>query len=170
MTAVDDLHVNNWIAVTTWAPECGISLFGTPIERSRPVDGQPLQIRAISLPFICVSDGFKRWSLDMRTCEVRKLHPKYVKMMKKQSTNRQGGGYQTRDGIPVVSLDEWAGNAVPDDTPTNKSRAEPFKRACPICGGPLVERLVAEDRTWVLFCNECQFRGNIPRDGEGTES
>lgn len=172
MTAVDDLHVNNWIAVTSWEDEFGISLFGTPVSRSRPVDGAPLQIRAISLPFICVSDGTYRYALDMRKCVVKKLHPKYVKMMMRNGHGAAHGcGYVTKDGQPVVSLADWCGNdnKVIDSDQRKIKSADPQKRVCPICGCPLVERLIQEDRSWVLFCKECNFRGSIPRDGEGTE-
>lgn len=77
MTAIDDLKVGMWIAVT--------KLHYSQCEWGHgPVayGGEPLRILAISLPFLCVHDGEKVISLDCRIVEVQKLTPQYVRAMR----------------------------------------------------------------------------------------
>lgn len=82
MTAVDDLEVGQWVAITQeYDPQVGF--FGGQINN---VTGTPLKILAISLPFICVKDaGDKEWALDVRRFSLQKLSEEYVAAMQGKS-------------------------------------------------------------------------------------
>jgi hypothetical protein len=147
-TPVDDLQVGQWVAIVSSHEEehdhSPWAMF-----RSRPkeqVTGQPLKIVAMSLPFLAVTDGYRRFPIDVREVQVKKLDPKYVKAMKAKQ----------RDYEPV-------GNsfAVPEP---DKPKAESSGKhgLCPMCQSRLIKRKT--DGDWFLACRECGFQGTLPKD------
>lgn len=146
MTPIDDLHVGQWIAVVgekKEEPDCNpFSLF-RPSKRDM-VTGQPLQIVALSLPFIAVTDGHRRFPLDVREVEVKKLHRKYVQSMKARQKDWEPEGF-----------------AVPEP---EKAKEESTGKhgLCPMCGDRLIQRKSQGD--WFLACRECGFEGTLPKD------
>jgi len=148
----EDLHVNMWVAVTQYQTECATSFFGTPMDVERPCDGKPWQIKAVSLPFICVSDGHTRRSLDVRTVRLTRLHKRYVRMLREQAAQQT---LAQRHGQYVHQVDDV--EECEDE--------EPDLGCCPVCGETLVERLDNRTRKWFLACKECGFQGTIPEDG-----
>lgn len=127
MTPVENLKIGNFVAV--------VRSRGTEARAeemwSRPqvrYDGEPLEVQAISLPFMAVSnsDG-DIFSLDMRDVEVQKLNHRYVAWMQ-EATGR-------------MEFRESSGRPESHD-------------GCPRCGGMLRQRLTA-DRQWRNICSEC---------------
>ena len=149
---LDDLRVGKWIAIESDAAEPvenpfgDYSFFGRQSKKGSLVNGQPLQIKAISLPFLAVTDGNHRFSLDTREVRVCLLDPKYVKAM----TQEKPVGTKAR------------GVAVPERR--RKKKPEPVqerRRACPECGGHLHE--VCQGGDWFFRCPDCKFLGGRPK-------
>lgn len=153
-TRVDDLRVGMWVAITaTEEPEPSPFGYGLGFPGSKPsltplVDGKPLKIVALSLPFICVTDGHHRHALDVRNVAFQRLSPKYVKAL-------LGRGLYT---------DEHGMYAVVDrDAKRKRKRAKAKdERVCPICGERMHELLSNE--LWYLTCSQCGFRGGRHED------
>jgi hypothetical protein len=89
MTPVDDLKPKDWVAVTKLdrpEPEGGGygyfgDMFGGRPKRPVTYEGQPLEIQAISLPFISVCDGKQVFAIDVRETQVQRLSRQYVQAM-----------------------------------------------------------------------------------------
>lgn len=142
-TPIDDLHVGQWIAVVGDKVEPEPNMFGYAYRRD-VVSGQPLQIIAISLPFLAVTNGHMRFAIDVREFDVKLLHRKYVEMMKGHWIDEE----HSREGV------------------AEKPKPEPTKSTegmCPVCGDRLIRRL-GDDRCWHLFCRECGFQGSRGKD------
>jgi hypothetical protein len=146
MTPVDDLQVGQWIAIVgAKDAEPEFSLFGMCRPKSRDVvTGQPLKIVAMSLPFVAVTDGYRRFPIDVREIQVKKLDPKYVKAMKAKQSEWEPDGF-----------------AVPEP---EKPKSESTGRhgLCPMCGDRLIQR--KSDGDWFLACRQCGFQGTLPKD------
>jgi len=154
MTPADDLKPGRWVAITrckntsTVVTPFGESQMGDKYEQ---VTGQPLKLKAVSLPFICVSDGTYVFPVDLRQFDVKVLSSKYAKIL--SNISRQP------DGNVVVLESTKDMKALPDNT---------GYRICPFCHSQaVVERMTENDRTWRLVCRECGFNGELPKDGEG---
>lgn len=155
MTAPDDLHVGNWIAVTGRRDqqEQATTYFAAPASPPPvPFTGEPAKIIAISWPFLCVWSPKEQMadSIDIRFFSVQRLHRTYVRKMLELPTPE----YPARHGAstPVYAFSE-----------EHEEHAEPGERRCPLCSGPLSERMVAGDaRGWHLHCKNCGFSGSTP--------
>ena len=150
MTAIDDLHVGNWIAVTGDRDDTDTTSYPYPVYRPEPrFTGEPVKILAISLPFLCIylpKCGMAD-TLDVRRVNVTKLHRTYVRRMLEYPT------VEAQEAGDVHWSDDQA-KPLPGQDSENK-------RPCPMCGGPMIERSVAGDsRGWHLFCKECGFSGS----------
>lgn len=143
MTPIDDLHVGQWIAIVEDKVEPKIGIFGYAHQRN-VVSGQPLQIIAISLPFLAVTDGQMRFAIDVREMAVKKLHRKYVEVMKGRWIDEE----HSREGVAEIH----------ESRPNTSTEG-----MCPYCGDRLIQRL-GEDRAWYLFCRECGFQGSRGKD------
>lgn len=152
MTAVDDLKVGMYVAVTDCELPSPEPTFGIPYwytgemeqrRQSRAVsNGMPLEVLAISLPFLCVTDGKRRFSVDVRETRLQRLSRQYVQAM--------------------------AGGQDQDFTATRrrrKKKSKPDPKKCPRCGSRRVERLVAPGE-WSLYCQQCGLADAppIPRE------
>lgn len=158
MTPVDDLHVGQWIAVVGHveqeeADDPWSQMFGG--RRKAIFDGKPLKILAISLPFICVTDGYNRAGLDMREVRVKKLSKSYVEAMSLRSQVRERvSDVERRFGVTLP--------VTQDVDPAVKQQKEEPKSTegmCPICGHKLISRKYEGDSAWVFACKECGFEG-----------
>lgn len=151
MTPLDDLKPGQWVAIfavkereTTYDPFRG---YRKEHSRSYPVNGKPLKILAISLPFVCVTDGRARYSIDVRDCELKKLSPHYVRVLTETESE----------------MDECGDSFFVRESTPNKHRKRKRKKAdtrgcCPNCGTRLRQRRV-DIGTWSWVCNECGFIG-----------
>lgn len=99
MTSQDDLYVGQLVAVTGHRERFQSTPWSEPVEREsrESVDGWPLRIIAISLPFICVDDGEDRFPLDLRQVMVQRVSKRYAEMVREgvrgklpESTSVQG--------------------------------------------------------------------------------
>lgn len=143
----DALHVGQWVVIE-WAvveeEQASPTLFGLPFRQANrgddiQVDGRPLKILGISLPFLAVTDGKQRFPVDLRECGVRLAHRKYVEAM---------------------LVDRQSDLVARQTDKTNK-------HTCPICGGCMVERLVAgSGRGWRLVCKQCGGEAGPSQDSE----
>lgn len=150
-TPIDDLHVGQWIAVVESAEhETDFNPFSmfAPTPRSK-VTGQPLKIVAISLPFLAVSDGHRRFPIDVREVQVKKLHKKYVECLKA----RQAIEERPNSG-PTF--------AVAETEKAAEKKPEGKFGLCPVCGDRLIQRKSTGD--WHLACRECGFEGGYGKD------
>jgi predicted RNA-binding Zn-ribbon protein involved in translation (DUF1610 family) len=138
-TPIDDLHVKQWVAVCHDKRVQGDAPHWMHADHPPSFTGEPLQIVAISLPFIAVSDGTRRFAIDARDYGLRKLHPTYVRKMR-------GVFMDHPDGILAISETE---DGVPADA---------AKGLCPLCSTRLRERRIAHE-TWVFKCPQCGFEG-----------
>ena len=147
MTPVDDLRVGQWIAVVDQKKDEGEQGFFwmTRSRTKKLVTGQPLKIVAMSLPFIAVTDGFRRFPVDVREATVRKLDAKYVRAMK-------------------ANQKDWELDASFAVAEPGKPKGESKGRhgLCPMCGDRLIQR--KSDGDWFLACRECGFEGTLPKD------
>jgi hypothetical protein len=146
MTPVDDLKPGMFVAIVDRedsAPEpSGFTMvysgFGeTSYSRhsSPSSDGQPLEIIAMSLPFICVTDGKRRFAIDVRTTYLKKLDPRYVKAMTEEQREAEFTATRKRK---------------------KRESAEHDSSRCSRCGGRLVQRLVKPGSgEWLDFCPQC---------------
>lgn len=129
MTQIDDLSVGMWVAITGLKFEPPESPFG-PTHHG--FDGKPAQITAISLPFLCVYDGQRYGTIDVRAYELQKVNARYVKEMAKMFAQPKRKRRQKQ--APVESM------ACPQCKTTmqkNVVQAGPLQfiaLMCPSCG------------------------------------
>lgn len=136
----DDLRAGQYVAIAR-SRETVYGPFGSMEVDGRMVTGIPLKVLAVSLPFLAVTDGTRRYSLDIREVELTRLTSRYVKQL---------------TGV-------WKG------VRSMKQRRTPAvagSRKCPSCGDRLIERLV-EEGTWIFSCRRCGFTGGPPKLGKG---
>jgi len=168
----DDFKVGQWIAVTDVYEkmvqrfdEWGYS-YRTVFDRMNqyapvPVNGQPLKIVAINLPFIAVSDGTHRFPLDVRSANFVKLDSKYVKAM--EDAVIQDGNDTS---FSIAAAEEGADDVlvVDDGSPIRPNRFRP-SAPCPVCGGKLIVtgRLGSPES---YECRSCGFSGGRGSDSE----
>src|SRR5262245_14683505 len=78
MIHVDDLDVGTWVAISGITFEPPTDHFGN--QARFQCDGHPWQVKAISLPFVSLSDGKKKGViLDTRNFVLVRLQPQYVR-------------------------------------------------------------------------------------------
>ena len=141
---IDDLRVGQWIAVEHDLTADDRPDFN-PFTCHRPpksrVDGMPLKIVSISLPFIAVTDQEARFVIDTRDVKLCRLSKHFVKAM--TSTDRQETGHGS-----YLITNKRAAASVPEAKP---------ERACPVCSERLHE--LYREGVWLLACPECGFCG-----------
>ena len=139
----DDFNVGMWVAIErdNAVETVADNPFWFPNRRESKVDGMPLRIVAISLPFVCVTNGNHRFVLDTREVQLCRLTPQFVKAL--TSTRRLLGN----DGVSFSITDRS----------TKPPKVEQHERACPICQDRLIERYSAG--VWNLVCRQCGFCG-----------
>ena len=142
---VDDLTVGQWVAIERelteeQSPDSGPFWF-VQHRRETKVDGMPLRIVAISLPFVCVTNGKFRFVLDTREIVFCRLCPKFVKSLTETPRSYDGDHY-------VIHDDQSRAKPEPQEKP---------ERSCPICSDRLIERYTAG--VWILACRQCGFSG-----------
>jgi hypothetical protein len=146
---VDDLKVGHWYAIEDVHEDDDVSGYGVEFylrpprrRREKVATGQPLQLLAISLPFIVVTDGNQRFSLDTRRCQLCELDRRYVS---------------------ALTIAEMDGNRQPvflDEAKRKKENPDP--RLCPNCReGRLIQTYRARDY-WCWVCPVCGFEGRPP--------
>ena len=141
---IDDLRVGQWIAVEHDLTADDRADFNPFIPVRPPVsrvDGMPLKIVSISLPFIVVTDKETRWIIDTREVVLCRVSKHFVKSM--MSTERT---WTSHDSYRIS--DKRTAESVPEAKP---------ERVCPVCGERLHE--LYRDGVWLLACGQCGFAG-----------
>lgn len=133
MTPVDDLKVGQYVAIFNekepeFIPE-GFAVFS----RESAVTGEPLLIKAISLPFMAVMDtSGSMVPVDLRQYSVKRLKYTYVKAF---------------ESLMQYPDDEDGEEVVLED--------EPRKRiCCPVCTERMVE--CRDKHGWKFSCRNCK--------------
>lgn len=90
MTPADDLRPGMWVAIVgreepEEEPENPWALMAWPTTKktktTRTFTGEPFQILAISLPFLCVIGSGKQFAVDIRSVDVQRLNRQFVRAM-----------------------------------------------------------------------------------------
>src|SRR5574337_1061529 len=102
--------------------------------------GMPMKVLAVATPFLCVTDGKNRLSLDLRLVQVQVVSKKFFDEM-------------TADvPTPAVSKEQrWRRKRV--------VAAGRISITCPRCGADCVQRSTGNGWRWV--CKECDLQGPI---------
>lgn len=122
MTQPDDLDPGDYIAITGEKAAEEIDPF---------LDGAPLKVVAISLPFIAVDDGDEVFAIDIRLATFQKLTRRYVRVMQGKCGRRIYG--------PVVN------------------NAPPSPYDCPRCGCRMRRIKKQAQPDWIMSCPHCGF-------------
>lgn len=133
----DDLKRGDWITITSSEEKGPLG-----VAVGRLVTGQPVKVVAVSLPFICVTDGRARWPIDVRQCCFSRTNRSYINAMRDFVPAEAMRGAEFYDGDEE---EFYAKEAKPEKTQGN----------CPKCGGLLVETLTIGSPEWLLVCREC---------------
>ena len=138
-TPTDDLQPGDFVAVVE---DTGIGVEYQDSYSPKPVidpiyDGIPLEIIAISLPFLCVSNGRRRFGLDIRRYHVKKVNNRYAKEMQDaRSPGRKQRKF--REEGQIVFEEDTTG-------------------CCPRCHVKMIQTVVKGE--WVYLCKHCHFNG-----------
>lgn len=156
---IDDLSVGQWVFITDSESIESYSFFGDQSRTVYPVDGRPLKIKAISLPFIVVTDTDQRYNaaIDTREVDLTRADAKYVKAMTGRAASRGGR---------TTATFRADGSEAAVEAEKKKEKSEPEPMACPVCQERMVERLIpGTDGDWMLHCKQCGFEGGRPSKG-----
>lgn len=161
MISPDDLKVKQWVVITRDYNDQLKEFNDRPfIVRSEDslVDGTPLQILAINLPFLAVTDGIIRKSIDVRHVDLKKANRKYVDLMKRKRKKYQ---------LDFSDAQNFCNNHIidhvdEDEIKKEKKRKDDMRGKCPECGEKLVNKRT-ESGEWIMFCRECGFEGGRHR-------
>jgi hypothetical protein len=148
MTAIDDLKPGMFIAVTQLGRQedtgfggMDFAMFGRP--RAITYSGQPLEVLAVSLPFVSVTDGRQVCAIDVRDARVQKLDRRYVAAMTADATKAIENTNRKR---------------------RRKKKSKPDPTLCPRCKcGKLIQRLIVKPagNEWSLACTQCGYQGEV---------
>lgn len=135
---IDNIKVGMWIAVVA-RKECEDKQepwFGFGTKYVEEYSGMPVQVRAISLPFLAIWNGKMLSTVDTRAYEFVKVDKKYVRVL-------------TSQGVPKKRR--------------KKEKPDPTSR-CIRCGERLIQRSVVISKEpylaeWHYYCRHCNFDG-----------
>ena len=147
---IDDMKVGQWVAITSETQaDMSYSPFGFHPPVPSMVDGCPLKIVAICLPFIAVTNGYERFSLDCREYTFTKLDKKYVQCM---SFGRKQWNSET--GRSRILIEEQCTSPQVDP-------AEGLNN-CPMCHEGRLRQRYSQGE-WLIVCPVCGFSGGLPK-------
>lgn len=137
MTPVDDLKVGGYVAVVGVKDNDQPEPFGFFTPRPKAFDGLPVQITAISLPFVAVKDARGNiGAFDVRTFDLQIVSRRYAEAMQLAKPKRR-----------------------------RKRKEKPDPQWCVRCGGRLLQRLSKDSKfAWHVVCPECGWDGGpVPK-------
>ena len=153
MTKPDDLKPKMYVVVHTILedkddePEYSPwgMMFGGGRAPSRPkYDGKPWQVVAISLPFVCLTDGRVKVSCDTRTTVLQRVTREYALAM----------------DTPAIPEARHASIFLARQPPPDA----PDPRDCPRCGHRMTQRLKTPGSgEWPLVCKNCESERPAPK-------
>lgn len=159
MTKIDDLNVGDFIVISgvreeDYQPAWGSydSPFGPPRQPVTPVlTGNPFRIEAISLPFLCVTDGHHRAGLDVRRFVFQRVTKEYVQAM-------VAGRSDSTIFSSRKTLERGDTHPLLVTGKKRKKKTKPDPKACRRCGSKMIERRMPYAK-WQLVCPDCGFEG-----------
>lgn len=181
-THPENLKPGDWIAVVGHRdldnqddePQMVMSMFGPSVSRPSPppqYNGLPSKVVAISLPFICITDGKATEALDIRQIRVQKVSKRYAKAM--IAGRRSEGVWAARQNTTDVQDVADVFNMTASDIVMSSSDVLTFKmpRTCPVCQeAEMKETLTEGEREWKLSCPSCGFTGTRPNEGNDDDA
>lgn len=148
-TRVDDFVTGRWYAIVREQEEVQTDF--NPFfrqQRHTHVNGRPLKLLALSLPFAVFTDGRERMTVDTRMFGFIRLDYKYVKVI----GVREGRSERGR----IITL---------ENPERRRKKRESREGCCPMCGCRLRQKFRDRQEGWLLACPECGFEGGLPKDG-----
>ena len=152
MTPIDSIYVGNWIAIIENKYLDNACYHGSAFT------GQPLKVKAISLPFICVDSNGETIAIDTRQFHFQKLNSKYVDEFfgKSKLKNKKPESKEEKK----APFDPWAASsaavksgAIPENWISDPSH----ELECPRCGDSMT--LKEQSRNSVTaVCENCGFK------------
>lgn len=111
----------------------------TESSRRSVKEGTLVTVVAISLPFALVQIvGDDKYSMDLREHVLVRTHPTYIRAYKAANAEMEAPRKRKKSATRV---------------------APPDPRMCPICGGPIIERLDNKTHLWYKTCRDCRDKG-----------
>jgi predicted RNA-binding Zn-ribbon protein involved in translation (DUF1610 family) len=150
MTRPDDLAKGQYITLVECLDVPAYSPFDWRTEDYRAVrfDGCPLEVLAVSLPFLCVTDGFDVFAVDTRAWRVQRVSKEYAAAMataRRQATTGAEKPLRHRRGSVFAAKS------------TSPKRDH---RDCPRCGERMAQvRGIGSHPAWTLICKNCGHNG-----------
>lgn len=155
MSHIENFRIKDWVVILSIKEEEDTEFGFMPVRRRKrnyPINGRPLRIVAMSMPFVAVTDGEKRFSLDIRDCELGKVSQQYVRAF--HQTNRIDAETQEVYFIKEQGVIK-----------SKKEKKKDQRGCCPTCGYRLRERLKGPG-IWIWFCKQCGFEGGQTNDAD----
>lgn len=124
-----------------------------PRDNSQRFDGEPLEILAISVPFLCVKDSKgRRHGIDTRDLILTRLSKDFVSEMLFFGNTLDG------KNVPRSERQRRKREERERRREHKKRREEAKKdpKICPRCFNPRMSQLRRGDGTWVLHCDQCR--------------
>ena len=132
-------------------------------ERRHRFDGVPLEILAISYPFVCVTNQGVRFGMDLRDVILTKLNKDFVEEMAHGAGLSDGGRYTGERKVPASVR-----RKMKKDKRKLEIEARQNKVMCPRCFNPKTTQLRKEGGKWFRHCERCGL--DRPMDDEGPGS
>ena len=147
-TRVDDFVVGRWYAIVREQEEVreGFDPFFQRRHHTH-VNGRPLKLLALSLPFAVFTDGRERMTVDTRMFEFIRLDYKYVRAIGVREERSERGR--------IVTL---------ENPGRRRRKRESREGCCPMCGCRLRQKFRDQNEGWLLWCPDCGFEGGKPKD------
>lgn len=121
-------------------------------ERRERYDGVPLEVMAVSLPFICVSDGKDRFALDTRDLVFTKLNKDFVAEMRE--------GYRS-SGTVMRNGERVSKSRIKQERKEKKRLKEEAKKdpsMCPRCFTKCKQIMEKPGDPWIYVCEQCGLK------------
>lgn len=129
-------------------------------DRRHRMDGIPLEVLAVSLPFLCVDDGANRFGLDTRDLVFTKLDKEFVDEMRHGSTTANPYNDERKPPRSVRRKIKREKNKLVKDTKNNPA-------ACPRCYNQKTSQIRHGDGKWYRHCSQCGLDRPMD-DGQGS--
>lgn len=147
MTKHDDLSVGDYIVLVECheiEAYCPYNIYHEDFIPPK-FDGRPFEILAVSLPFVCVTNGPQTFAIDLHAWGVQKVTREYAKAM----AHANG----------CVTVERRKKNKRSVFAAAKQRQAPPDPQACPRCGHRMRQVLQAGGSGWFLICPQCNNNG-----------
>lgn len=119
------------------------TMFG-PVEVDWEFDGEPLEVLSVALPFIAVTNGGDRFSLDLRECDVLQVNRQYVE------ARRDPRHFSGKKAV----------------TGKKQRKEKKDSNGCPRCGTRMIQRIREKQNVWTIVCPTCGYEPPFAKPGD----